>query len=116
MTPNASGSGRYSHLSPEERQKIEAYRKEGKTCRDIGELLNRSQSTISRELKRNRLSEDEGSYDAGRSQEISEKRRSEASRRGGRLSNEDLRKCVVSLLMQKWSPPRISAYLKEKTA
>jgi IS30 family transposase len=42
----------YIHLTTYERGKIEAYRLEGKTTREIGAILGRHHSTIARELKR----------------------------------------------------------------
>jgi len=43
----------YHHLSPEERAVIMIEYRQGMSIRPIGALLNRSASTISRELKRN---------------------------------------------------------------
>jgi len=43
----------YKHLSPEERHYIEIERKKGLSLNKIAKALNRSQSTISREIARN---------------------------------------------------------------
>jgi IS30 family transposase len=45
----------YSHLSSQERQKIEAWIIAKKTIRWIAQQLQRSPSTISREIKRNKV-------------------------------------------------------------
>ena len=43
----------YTHLTPFEREKILFFRADGKSITEIAHLLNRSKSTISRELRRN---------------------------------------------------------------
>ena len=43
----------YTHLTPFEREKILFFLAEGKSVTEIAHLLNRSKSTISRELRRN---------------------------------------------------------------
>lgn len=43
----------YKHLSLEEREKLYAFRKLGLSLREIGKKLKRSQSSLTRELKRN---------------------------------------------------------------
>lgn len=43
----------YTHLTPFEREKILFFLAEGKSITEIVHLLNRSKSTISRELRRN---------------------------------------------------------------
>ena len=43
----------YTHLTPFEREKILFFLAEGKSITEIAHLLNRSKSTISRELLRN---------------------------------------------------------------
>ena len=45
----------YTHLSSKERQQIEAWRKVLLSIRRIAKELNRAPSTISRELKRNKV-------------------------------------------------------------
>lgn len=43
----------YTHLTPLEQEKILFFLAEGKSVTEIAHLLNRSKSTISRELRRN---------------------------------------------------------------
>ncbi|NLX25263.1 MAG: helix-turn-helix domain-containing protein [Lentisphaerae bacterium] len=43
----------YRHLSMWERESLQEYRREGKSIREIGRLMRRSASTISREIRRN---------------------------------------------------------------
>ena len=42
----------YKHLTPSDRGQIQAYRSEGKSVRFIAEMLGKSSSTISREIKK----------------------------------------------------------------
>jgi len=44
---------KYKHLSLTEREKISILRAQGKSIHEIGKVLNRDPSTISRELQRN---------------------------------------------------------------
>lgn len=46
--------GKYKHLSLEEREKLFLLKEQGKSLREIGRLLGRSDATIGRELKRNK--------------------------------------------------------------
>lgn len=46
--------GKYKHLSLEEREKLFLLKEQGKSLREIGRLLDRSDATIGRELKRNK--------------------------------------------------------------
>ncbi|WP_434799827.1 helix-turn-helix domain-containing protein [Coxiella burnetii] len=43
----------FSHLSLYEREQLFVYKQQGKCLREIGRLLDRDHSVISRELKRN---------------------------------------------------------------
>ena len=60
------------HLEKPERQEIEYYLKKGHSLRAIGEMLGRSPSTISREVKRNCVS---GLYTGEKAQVKSYQRR-----------------------------------------
>ena len=53
----------YKHLTPSDRGQIQAYRSEGKSVRFIAEMLGKSSSTISREIKRNSVTLMDSSYD-----------------------------------------------------
>ena len=55
QTENDGAMSGYSHLSPDERDQIASLKSEGLGCRAIARQLNRSASTISRELRRNAL-------------------------------------------------------------
>ncbi len=100
----------YHHLSIFEREKLLVMHSEGKSIRTIAKEIGRSASTISRELKRNRLPKQ--SYSAIAAQNEYSKRR-ERCRRHKRLSNVALRETVARLFLeQQWSPEQISNRLK----
>lgn len=52
----------YKHLTPSNRGQIQACRNEGKSIRFIAKMLGKSPSTISRELKRNSVTQMDSSY------------------------------------------------------
>lgn len=52
----------YKHLTSSNRGQIQAYRNEGKSIRFIAKMLGKSPSTISREIKRNSVTQMDSSY------------------------------------------------------
>ncbi|MFE3781941.1 IS30 family transposase [Amycolatopsis sp. NPDC059090] len=106
--PERAHSGRC--LSLLERQRIAALRRDGLTVRAIATLLNRSPSTISRELRRNTASCDpacDGELAHSRARE-----RARRPRRGRLLANAELRARVQAKLKLAWSPEQIAAWLR----
>ena len=59
---NNSTTKHYQQLTPEERGEIEAYLNAGKSQADIARLINRSRSTISREIKRGTVQQRNSDY------------------------------------------------------
>ena len=96
---------RYRHLSAEERVKIETLAGEGHSRKAIAKRLGRAQSTISREMSRNR--EGERPYGAARAQAFAAGRRQAASERPRRLQPEDWER-FEALLKEGWSPEQIA--------
>lgn len=96
---------KYKHLTREDRHSIEVLRREGMSVNEIGRMLGRSGSTISRELRRN---EGRRGY---RHQQAHEKAmaRKEHLREPRRWS-EDMEKLVEEKLRDKWSPEQISGW------
>ncbi len=106
----------YYHLSPEERAMIMIEYNQGMSIRSIGRLLNRSASTIGRELKRNLVS----------------KTSSYCASTAGRRYKESRKLCVKPLKLRpdtplydqvkrwlihkQWSPEQISGTLKTRYA
>ena len=93
----------YTHLTQAERYQIYVLKKAGHRLVEIGLLLNRAVSTISRELKRNTGLR---GYRPRQAQHMSESRRAI----NGRVIDEATWKYVASKLLEDWSPEQISAH------
>src|SRR4051812_15083109 len=108
--PESARSGRY--LSLLERQRIATLRDRGLGVREIARRLDRSASTISRELRRHQRPHDRGIYDG----DLAHARAREGLRRPRRppLAREPLlRQIVQDKLREEWSPAQIAAHLRE---
>lgn len=103
----------YSHLTMDERESILVMREKGESLSNIAKSLNRSKSTISRELRRN--GRPIAGYSACYAQKQYEKRRRTCVR-SKRLTETSTREKVLELLEQYWSPEQICMRLnKEKS-
>lgn len=99
----------YQHLSIEEREKLLVMHTKGYSLRQIAQELNRSVSSISRELKRN--SGHGEKYSAVNAQENYLRRRKNC-RRPKLLEDVGLRDTVMRLFLeQQWSPEQIAKRL-----
>lgn len=98
----------YQHLNLNEREVIQAMRREGCSLREIGEELGRPAGTISRELRRN---SDCGFYGPHTAQQMADDRRRKA-KQPWKLEHGSLRRWVLARLEQKWSPEIISTVLR----
>ena len=105
-------SARY--LSQQERIEIADLHHEGVGVREISRRLGRWQSTISRELKRNRT--DGGRRPGYRPFEAHRRACARRARRRDRRieTNHDLGRVVAELLGQRWSPTQISRQLRKR--
>jgi IS30 family transposase len=101
---------RYEHLSPEERERINLFRAEGKSLREIGRLLGRSDATIGRELKLNAPPTRQGRYLAHKTQERYRLRQIQAHSRP-RLKNPTILSFVEECLRKRLSPELIAGRL-----
>lgn len=97
----------YHHLTRTERKKIEKFSKSGMTIRQIARILERSASTISREMKRNAGV----TYKARDADEKYHIRR-ENSHRSRLYEDEKIREYVTERLLRCWSPEQIAGRLK----
>lgn len=101
---------KYHHLCPEERAFIMLERDRGVSLRQIALRLERSPSTLSRELKRNSTT---ARYCAARAGKAYKRRRQRSVRPRKLTSNRALcDKVMTWLLYRKWSPEQIAATLK----
>lgn len=95
-----------------ERQRIATLRAQGLPIREIVRRLERSPSTISRELRRTMREHDHNVYDA----DLAHVRAREAARRSGRkqrlTTDGELRAVVQDKLEHEWSPEQIAAFLR----
>ena len=102
----------YNHLSPEERAVIMIEHARRASCRAIARLLNRSVSTVSRELTRNKLVPEDG-YDATAAGKTYRARRARCVRRRKLVEGSALYRRVRNLLVyRRWSPQQIAARLR----
>ena len=94
----------YTHLSITERADIMILHKAGHFITYIASRLNRSKSTISRELKRNSFNTGRGrTYRASTAQNRYEHRR-ESSVRKRLLDQSELKNLIIRLIELHWSP------------
>lgn len=98
------------HLTMEERDRIAELRYRGADQKEIAEALERSPSTISRELQRNGA---EGAYYAAQAQRQSEQRRRERPLTR-KMDNPHLSQTVRAGLAQEWSPEQIEGRIKQQ--
>ncbi len=93
----------YTHLTREERYQIYALKKAGHKQNEIAELLERSKSTISRELARNRGGR---GYRPKQAQCMAEERRA----MNARTIDEATWQFACARLREQWSPDQISKH------
>jgi IS30 family transposase len=103
---------KYKHLSFEERFVIEKLWGGETAVREIASYLGRSPNTISHELKKNMVN---GVYDARKAQRKVDQRRWRAKRQCLKVAmNSFLVRFVEAKLQDKWTPKRISGYLRRE--
>ena len=102
---------RFEHLSADERTTLASMRQQKKSLREIGRLLRRSPSTLSREITRNRGSD---GYASGPAQ-LSARQRRKDSRPPRKLAEGGTAWLLVTTLLSWcWSPRQISKALRRK--
>lgn len=99
---------KYRHMSLEEREKLYAMREQGKTYREIGKVLGRSHTSLSREYKRN--AKYGAKYVPCRAQSQAE-RVAKKQRYKAPLKNPKVFLYVRQKLRKKWSPETIAGRL-----
>lgn len=97
----------YTHLSPEERDRIAVLRGQGRSFGVIGMELGRSPSSISRELQRNAPPIHRGYYLPHKAHERADRRWRESHKRT-RLKSSRIRRYAVRMLKNGWSPELIA--------
>lgn len=104
----------YYHFKPFQRNELSALLRAGLKQKDIAEILRKTPSAISQELKRNRCDNKIG-YDARLAKEKTKARRIEANARFKKIDNKEWIKIYIIRNTKKyWSPEQISGRIKEK--
>jgi IS30 family transposase len=98
---------KYKHLNIEERRQVADLHSKKSTISEIANILKRNKSTISREIKRNSISDN---YWPDSADTLSKSRR---LRENKIISNSELEVFIWRSLVQKrWSPEQIAGWLK----
>ncbi len=103
----------YTHFTTNEREMLLLFSDRGYSIREIGRRLNRSASSISRELRRN--GRRDGSYSACQAQKAYQERRKQCVRKR-KLDDPALKEHVKEKLLKCWSPEQIDGRLKLEKA
>lgn len=97
----------YHQFTQEERSLLSALKRKGFTQKEIARELGRDQSTISRELARNKKGD--GSYHAGYAKLTVHERKEKANAALKRIENDPwLKRYLIRKLKQYWSPEQIA--------
>jgi IS30 family transposase len=102
----------YSHLNIDQRHLLYQLQQQQKLSQsELGKLIGCSQSTISRELRRNKNFNN--LYLPDTAQQLSDKRRQESKREFSNISEETIQS-VKNGLKQRYSPEQIAGRLKRE--
>jgi IS30 family transposase len=101
---------KYQHFSIEERESLQYMWWDRKSIRSMAKVLNRSPSSVSRELKRN-FPDCRNTYTPRVAQERATAKRA-CRGRHDRLKNRAIRTYVIDHLKEGWSPEQISGRIK----
>jgi transposase, IS30 family len=111
---------KYGHLTQQERDRIEALLESGHTQKEIAKILKRNESTISRELKRNRRKIKkkggtiDGKYEASVAEQKAYVKRKYSKYQGKKINqNKELEKYIIKGLKSSWGPDEISGRMKK---
>ena len=107
MTAKGIAMSKYKHLNLDERLLLSVYKEQGLFQNEIARLMKRSESTISRELKRN---SNQNGYVGPTAQKRSLARCSQPSRID---LNPLLEQFIIERLRENWTPEQISGRLRE---
>ncbi len=99
---------KYKQLKIEEREIIQKMLWDKETIRNIAKKLNRSPSTISREINKN-IPKEHRRYTPRLANERAETKKKSRGRKE-RLKSEEIRMEVHRLLNLRWSPEQVSNY------
>lgn len=104
---------KYKHLTIQERETIQLMLWEKKSIRAIAVALNRSPSSISREINKNKDALGRRFYIPRTAHQKALKKRKSRGRKN-RLKNQKVRAYVLACLKKKWSPEQISGRIQSE--
>ncbi|MDV0447773.1 hypothetical protein MsAg5_16870 [Methanosarcinaceae archaeon Ag5] len=111
MNQTISEYKKYSHLTLNERIRIETFSRLGVSQSEIAAAIGRSQSTISRELRRNQPPKNKVKYNAEKAHERYSDRILNAAKKE-HLKNPEVRKYVHEKIVIGWSPEQIAGRIQ----
>lgn len=101
----------YNHFTQEQRIWLSALHKKGFTQKEIAREIGMSQSSISRELNRNK--DPNKNYHAGHAKRLAQKRKLKANQELRRIENDPwLKKYITRKLKIYWSPEQIAGRVR----
>lgn len=103
----------YTHFTLSERVCLQQFLTEGKSCREIAKILDRSPSTISREIRRN-FSKTKNRYNAWRATTLYIMRRKNCVRQYTIQPDTELYNYIIECFKKYWSPEIIAYKCKEQ--
>lgn len=98
---------KYSQLAIEQRYQIYAFRKAGKTQKEVAQEIGYSESSISRELRRNKGLR---GYRPDQANQLAKNRKSSA-KKSVKMTTK-FKAIIEELIKKDWSPEQISGYLR----
>lgn len=102
---------KHTHFTDAERSQISILLRKKYSCRDIGNALGRSHTSIGREIKRNSTSV---GYDSCRAMVKARNRRKISKYQGMKVEERPkLREYIISKLNENWTPEEIAGRIKE---
>lgn len=112
---NSFKFSRYNHLEQDERLQISILLKKGYSIREIALALGRSPSSVSREVRRNKMVKSD-TYDARKAQHKSRVRRLYSKYQGMKVGlNPKIQRYVHEKMKLSWSPEAVAGRLKLET-
>lgn len=105
-----------THLTRTQRDQLSILHRDKKTQQEIADLIGTTQSTVSRELRRNNLHHPRFWYDGEKAQNCSEERREESKDKCEKWHDDpDVLSYVTEKLRLCWSPEQISGRMKRES-
>lgn len=105
-----------THLTRTQRDQVATLRRLQKTQKEIALFIGSTQSTVSRELRRNNTHHPRFFYDGETAERAAKKRRTEAKTNGVSWHQDPrLLRYVIEKLRDRWSPEQISGRMKRES-